>query len=146
MILSFLEVVRRAVVHFRHTVRAESEAGEHVGLSRFCSAMTLLPDFLNLVKHLRLNDRWVGVVEDSAVFCWILPLLLIPNGIRVGFEVDRAACVFLALQNTNDSFGAPVIRICGFRIGGLDSLFVLVCSWVQDLFFLQLLGLLILLV
>ena len=48
-----------------------------MGLSRFRSAVTLLPDFLNLVKHLRLNDRRVGVVEDSAVFCWILSLLLI---------------------------------------------------------------------
>ena len=102
-----------------------------MGLSRFRSAVTLLPDFLNLVKHLRLNDRRVGVVEDIAVFCWILSLLLIPNGIRVGFEVDRAACVFLALQNTNDSFGAPVIRICGFRIGSLDSLLVLVCSGIK---------------
>ena len=117
-----------------------------MGLSRFRSAVTLLSDLLNLVEHLWLDNRRMRVVEDSAVFCWILSLLLIPNGIRVGFEVDRAACVFLALQNTNDSFGAPVIRICGFRIGGLDSLFVLVCSWVQDLFFLQLLGLLILLV
>ena len=115
-------------------------------LSRLRPAMTLLSDFLNLVKHLWLDDRRMRVVEDSSVFFRILPLLLIPNGIRVGFEVDRAACVFLALQNTNDSFGAPVIPICGFRIGGLDSLFVLIRSWVQDLFFLQLLGLLILLV
>ena len=47
-----------------------------MGLSRFRSAVTLLPDFLNLVKHLKLNDRRVGVAEDSAVFCWILSLLL----------------------------------------------------------------------
>ena len=75
-----------------------------MGLSRFRSAVTLLPDFLNLVEHLRLDDRRVGVVEDSAVFCWILSLLLIPDGVGVGFEVDRAAGVFLALQSVNKVF------------------------------------------
>ena len=146
VVLPLLKVTGGAVAHFGFAVRTEHKPGEHMGLSRFRSAVTLLSDFLHLVEHFWLDNRRMRVVEDSSIFFRILPLLLVPNGIRVGFEVDRAACVFLALQNTNDSFGAPVIRICGFRIGGLDSLFVLVCSWVQDLFFLQLLGLLILLV
>ena len=87
-----------------------------MGLSRFCSAMTLLPDFLNPVEHFRLNDRWVGVVEYGSVFFRILPLLLVPDGIGVGLEVDRAASVLLALKDTYDSFRTSMIRICGFRM------------------------------
>ena len=45
-------------------------------LARFGSAVTLLSDFLNLVEHLWLDNRRMRVVEDSAVFCWILSLLL----------------------------------------------------------------------
>ena len=71
-----------------------------MGLSRFRSAVTLLPDFLNLVKHLRLNDRRVGVVEDSAVFCWILSLLLIPNGIRVIGFFDSSFLRIMASKDT----------------------------------------------
>ncbi len=85
--------ITKTPVHFGFAVRTEYKPGEHVGLSRFRSAVTLLSDFLNLVEHLWVDNRRMRVVEDSAVFCWILSLLLIPNGIRVGFEVDRAAGV-----------------------------------------------------
>ena len=110
-----------------------------MGLSRFRSAVTLLSDLLNLVEYLRLDNRRMRVVEHSSVFLRILPLLLVPNGIGVGFEVDRAAGVLLTFQNVNNSIRVPMIRIGSFRIRRLDPFLALIRSWVQDLLFLQLL-------
>ena len=110
-----------------------------MGLSRFRSAVTLLSDFLNLVEHFWLNDRRMRVVEHSSVFFRILSLLLVPDGVGVGFEVDRAAGVLLAFQNVNNSIRVPMIRIGSFRIRRLDPFLTLIRSWVQDLLFLQLL-------
>ena len=111
-----------------------------MGLSRFCSAMTLLPDFLNLVEHLWLDNRRMRVVEHSSVFFRILSLLLVPDGVGEGFEVDCAAGVLLAFQNVNNRIRVPMIWIGSFRIRRLDSFLALIRSRVQDLLFLQLLG------
>ena len=109
-----------------------------MGLARFRSAMTLLSDFLNLVKHLWLDNHRMRVVEDSSVFFRILPLFLVPDGVGVGFEVDRAAGVLLAFQNVNNRIRVPMIRIGCFRIRRLDSFLALIRSRLQDLFFFQL--------
>ena len=79
VVLPLLKVTGGTVGHSGFAVRTEYKPGEHVGLSRLRSAVTLLPDFLNLVEHLWLDDRRMRVVEDSAVFCRILSLLLIPR-------------------------------------------------------------------
>ena len=59
---------------------------------------------------------------------------------RVGFEVDRAAAIFLALQNVYNGIGIPMIRIGGFGIRSFDPILALICSRVKNHFFLQLFG------
>ena len=59
----------------------------------FCSAMPLLPDLLHLLKSVDVDDGRLGIVEDCLVLCGVLPGRLVPDGIRVGLEVDRTAGV-----------------------------------------------------
>ena len=74
-------------------------------------------DSLHLVKDLLLNDRRVGVVENRLFFNRRFPLLLVPDGVGVGLEIDGASRVFPPFQNVNDRVGVPMVRISGFRAG-----------------------------
>lgn len=55
--------------------------------------MPLLPDLLHLLKSVDVDDGRLGVVEDCLVLYGVLPGRLVPDGIRVGLEVDRTAGV-----------------------------------------------------
>ena len=57
----------------------------------FRSAVALLADLLHLVKGVDVDDGRVRVVEDRLVLYRILAGRLVPDGIGVGLEVDRAA-------------------------------------------------------
>ena len=58
--------------------------------------MTLLADLLHLFKHIIVDNALVGIGENRLLFNRIIPLLLIPDRIGVGLEVDGAACVLPA--------------------------------------------------
>ena len=95
MILPLFKVVGGAVAHFCSTISAVDHTGKQTALARLCPAVTLLTDLLHLVKDLLLNDRRVGVVENSLLFNGRFPLLFVPDGICLlytsGSGVGRAA-------------------------------------------------------
>ena len=102
MILPLLKVVGGAIPHFRSAVGTVDHAREQTTFARFRSAVTLLPDFLHLVEDFLLDDRRMGVVENRLFLNGRFPLLLVPDGIGVGLEVDRTACVFPPFQNVDN--------------------------------------------
>lgn len=121
MILPLFKVVSGAVAHFCSTISAIYHAGKQAALARLCPAVPLLANFLHLVKDLLLNDRRVGVVENRLFFNGRFSLLLVPDGIGVGLEIDGASRVLPPFQNVNNRVGIPMVRISGFRAGCLDS-------------------------
>ena len=137
MILPLFKVVGGAVAHFCATISAIDHAGKQAALARLYPAVTLLANLLHLVKDLLLNDRRVGVVENRLFFNRRFPLLLVPDGVGVGLEIDGASRVFPPFQNVNDRVGVPMVRISGFRAGCLDALTLLVGGGVKYLFLLQ---------
>ena len=62
------------------------------------------------------------VGEDCSFLNGIFSLLLVPNGVGVGLEVDGAACVFPAFQNPDNCAVTPAIRVLRFLIGAFDPL------------------------
>ena len=137
VILPLLKVIGSAVPHFRSAVGTVNHAGEQAALARFRSAVTLLTDLLHLVKDFLLNDRRMGVVENRLFIKGRFPLLLVPNGIGVGLEVDRTACVLPPFQNMNNGVGVPMVRIIGFGAWGFDARPALVGGGIEHLFLLQ---------
>ena len=119
MILPLLKVVGGAVPHFRSAVSTVDHPGKQAALACFRPAVTLLPDLLHLVKDLLLNDRRVGVVENRLFFNRRFPLLLVPDGVGVGLEIDGASRVFPPFQNVNDRVGVPMD---GSAVSGLGVL------------------------
>ena len=87
-VLSFLKVVSGGVVELLSAIGAEHQTRKRTALARCRSPMPLLSDFLHLVKDFLFDNRRMGVIENFMIFFGILPLLLIPNGIGVGFEID----------------------------------------------------------
>jgi len=137
MILPLFKVVRGTVAHFCSTISAIDHAGKQAALARLCPAVTLLANLLHLVKDLLLDDRRVGVVENHLFFNRRFPLLLVPDGIGVGLEIDCASRVFPPFQNVNNRVGVPMVRISGFRAGCLDALALFVGGRIKYLFLLQ---------
>ena len=140
VILPLLKVVGGAVPHFRSAVGTVDHAREQTTFARFRSAVTLLPDLLHLVKDFLLDDRRMGVVENRLIFKGRFPLLLVPDRIGVGLEVDRTACVFPAFQNLDHGIAVPSARIFWQRIGTVDAFAVFVGSRSQHSIFSQLIG------
>ena len=69
--------------------------------------MALLPDLLHLVKDVNVDDGRVRVVEDRLALYRVLAGRLVPDGIGVSLEIDRAAGVFAALEYLRHS-GSPI--------------------------------------
>ena len=137
MVLPLLKVVGGAVAHFGPAVSAVNHAGEQAALSGFCPSVALLADLLHLVKDFLLNDSRMGVVEYRLLLNGCFPLLLVPDGVGVGLEVNRTARVFPPFQNVNNGIGVPVVRISGFRAWGVNALSPLIGSRIEHLFRLQ---------
>ena len=137
MVLPLLKVVGGAVAHFCPAVSTVNHAGEQAALSGFCPSVALLADLLHLVKDFLLNDSRMGVVEYRLLLNGCFPLLLVPDGVGVGLEINRTAGVFPSFQNMNNGIGVPVVRISGFRTWGVNALSPLIGGRVEHLFRLQ---------
>ena len=94
--------------------------------------MPLLSDFLHLVKDFLFDNRRMGVVENLLFFFGILPLLFIPNGIGVGFEIDSSTDVFFAFKNIDDGAFVPAVRILRLGVRCLYALLGFVCGGRED--------------
>ena len=106
MVLPLLKVVGGAVAHFCPAISTVNHAGEQAAFSCFCPSVALLADFLHLVKDFLLNDSRMGVVEYRLLLNGRFPLLLVPDGVGVGLEINRTARVFPSFQNMNNGIGA----------------------------------------
>lgn len=120
MVLPLLKVVGGAVAHFCPAISTVNHAGEQAAFSCFCPSVALLADFLHLVKDFLLNDSRMGVVEYRLLLNGRFPLLLVPDGVGVGLEINRTAGVFPSFQNMNNGIGVPVVRITA--VSGLGVL------------------------
>ncbi len=134
MILPLLKVAGGAVAHLRPAVGAVHKAGEHVALARLCPPVPLLAYLLHLGKDLLLNDGRMSAVEYSLLLNGSVPLLLIPDGIGVGLEIDRAARVLPPFENVDDGVCVPLAWVCALRVGGGDALSPFVGRGGQHLF------------
>ena len=137
MVLPLLKVVGGTIPHFRSAVGAIDHAGKQAALARFRSAVTLLTDLLHLVKDFLLDDCRVGVVENRLFLNGRFPLLLVPDRVGVGLEVDRTACVLPPFQNMNNRVGVPMVGVGSFGAWGFDALPAFVGSGVKHLFRLE---------
>ena len=112
-VLPLFKIAGGGVVELLLTVVAEYQAGEHIALAGHCPAMPLLPNLLHLIKDFQRDDRRVGVIENLAILHWIFPLLLVPDGVGVGLEIDRAACVLHVFEDISNGAFVPAVRSCG---------------------------------
>ena len=101
-VLPLFKIAGGRVVELLLAVVAEHQAGEHIALSRRCSAVPLLPNLLHLIKDFQRDNCRMGVIENLAILHWIFPLLLIPDGVGVGLEIDRAACVLHVFEDVSN--------------------------------------------
>ena len=121
-----LAVVGGSVVQLLTAIGEVHQTGKGARASRLGFALSLLANDLHLLKDILFDNGFVSVLKDGSFFGRILPLLLVPDGVGVGLEVDRTACVLLALQNMNYGTGIPSARVFGRCVGTLDALAVLV--------------------
>ena len=110
-VLPLFKIAGGGVVELLLAVVAEHQTGEHIALARCRSAVPLLPNLLHLIKDFQRDDRRVGVIENLAIFHWIFPLLLVPNGVGVGLEIDRAACVLHVFEDVSNGAFVPAILV-----------------------------------
>ena len=81
-------VVGSAVIQLLATVSTEHQTGKHTSSTGFGFAVALLADLLNFFKNFFCNDRFMSIIKDCLIFCFVYPFLLIPYGIGVGLEID----------------------------------------------------------
>ncbi len=110
-VLPLFKVVGGRVVELLLAIITEHQTGEHIALACRCPAIPLLSDFLHLIKDFQRNNRRMGVVENLAIFHRIVPLLFVPNGVGVGFEIDRTACVLHIFENVRNSAFVPAVFV-----------------------------------
>ena len=139
-VLPLFKIACGGVVQLLLAIVTEHKSGEHIALTRCRSAMPLLSDFLYRVKHLQRDNRRMGILKNLAVFLWIVPLLLVPNGVGVGLEVDRAAGVLLVFENVGNCAFVPSVFVLRCLMRGLAPLSMFVCGGVEALLLFKLCG------
>src|SRR5699024_2972212 len=72
------------------------------------------------------------------IFFGILPLLLVPNRIGVGLEVDRCANVLFSFKNIDNGAFVPAIRVLRLSVRCFHTLLVFVCSRCENFIFFKL--------
>lgn len=127
-VLPLFKVVGGGVVELLSAISAEHQARKRTALARCRSPVSLLSDFLHLVKDFLFDNRRMSIVENLLIFFGILPLLLIPNGIGIGFEVDSSTNILFAFKNIDDGAFVPAIRILRLGVRSFHALFGFVCS------------------
>ena len=68
-------------------------AGQRACPAKFRPPLLGFPNLQNFLKYLFRDDCRKGVSKDYQLFFGAFLVLLIPHGIGVGLEIDRAACI-----------------------------------------------------
>ena len=79
----------------------------------------------------------MSVIENPAILHWILPLLLVINGVGVGLEIDRAAGVLHVFENVGNGAFVPTVLVLRGLMRCFSALPLFVCGGVQHLFLFQ---------
>ena len=79
----------------------------------------------------------MGAIENLAILHRIFPLLLVPDGVGVGLEIDRAACVLHVFEDISNSAFVPAILVLRGLMRCFSALPLLVCGGVQHLLLFQ---------
>ena len=121
-----LAVIGGSIVQLLAAIGTIHQTGKGARNSRLGSALSLLADDLHLVENVLFNNGFVGVLEDCLFFNRIVPLFFVPDGIGVGLEVDRTACVLSAFKDMNYGICVLCARVFRCGVGTLDAHTVLV--------------------
>ena len=116
---------RRCWSHRRaslNTVCTVHKPGENAASPCPGHAVPLLPDFLHPLEYIIFNDALMGIWEDGLFLNRVVPLLFVPDGVGVGFEIHRTACVFHPFQNVYYGAVLPRIRIFRPLVWAVDAL------------------------
>ena len=76
----------------------------------------------------------MGVIENLAILHRILPLLFIPDGVGVGLEIDRAACVLHVFEDVSNGAFVPAVLVLRSLMRCFSPLPLFVGGGVQHLF------------
>ena len=136
-VLPLFKIAGGGVVELLLAVVAEHQTGEHIALSRCRSAVPLLPNLLHLIEDFQRYDCRVGVIENLTILHRILPLLLVPDGIGVGLEIDRAACVLHVFEDISNGAFVPAILVLRGLMQCFSALPLFGGGGVQHLFLFQ---------
>ena len=136
-VLPLFKIADGGVLELLLAVVAEHQAGEHIALSRCCSAVPLLTDLLHLIKDFQRDNCRVGVIENLAILHWIFPLLLIPDGVGVGLEIDRAACVLHVFEDVSNGAFVPAVLVLRGLMRCFSTLSLFIGGGIQHLFLFQ---------
>ena len=79
----------------------------------------------------------MGVIENLAILHWVLPLLLIPDGVGVGLEIDRAACVLHVFEDVSNGAFVPAILVLRGLMRCFSALPLFIGGGIQHLFLFQ---------
>ena len=121
-----IAVVGGSIVQLLTEIGAVHQTGKGACASRLGFALSLLANNLHLLENVLFDDGFMSILKDGLLFNGIVPLLLVPDRIGIGLEVDRTACVFSAFQNSNDCAAMLSIRILWCCVETFDALAVLV--------------------
>ncbi len=136
-VLPLFKIAGGGVVELLLAVVAEHQAGKHIALSRCRSAVPLLPNLLHLIKDFQRDDCRVGVIENLAILHWIFPLLLVPDGVGIGLEIDGAAGVLHVFEDVSNGAFVPAILILRSLMRCFSPLPLFIGGGVQHLFLFQ---------
>ena len=82
----------------------------------------------------------MGVWKEGLFLDGRFPLLFVPDGVGIGLEVHRTACVLPPFQNVDHTAVLPSIRIFRLLIWAFYSLQCFICGGSQHLVRFQLVG------
>lgn len=114
MVLLLLKIAGGAVVHLRFAVVAVNKPGKQAALARLYRCWRI---FCTVS-----DNRLMRPAESGLLFGWIVPLLFIPDGIGVGLEIDRTACVLLPFKDMDNGVGVPMVRVCALPAEGIAAI------------------------
>ena len=79
----------------------------------------------------------MSVIENPAILYWILPLLLVINGVGVGLEIDRAAGVLHVFENVGNGAFVPAILVLRRLMRRFSAIPLFIGGGIQHLFLFQ---------
>ena len=95
-ILNIRVALVKMEVHISAAVRTDQDTGKHILLSVRCLGLSHLASlFLDSLKGLPFDNRFVHIEEDHPIFRSVAVTFLIFIGLGIGLEIDDVAAILL---------------------------------------------------